>query len=258
MRAISSVSKWDRGGHLPFRSGPFLSLAQRFPWFGLPLPTAYIGGLDYMLILNQQATTYLLGHSHRDRLWYYFPLALAFKLPLGTWGALVTRSVRAPREDVGSSRAGGLGHGWGLGRAAAHGAVLPRYNFGIRYLLPAAPAGLRVVRQACCRAKSLRAGASRGGGVRGPPGAGGLCSARPGSSRSTTGHRADRAGAIASSTTRNVDWGQGLVALREEIAKRGIRRIHLSYHGTTDPAVYGIDYVPYLSGPVAQRANGSP
>src|SRR6185369_8276148 len=76
-------------GHLPFRSGPFLSLAQRFPWFGLPLPTAYIGGLDYMLILNQQATTYLLGHSHQGSLWYYFPLALAFKLPLGTWGALV-------------------------------------------------------------------------------------------------------------------------------------------------------------------------
>ena len=45
----------------------------------------------------------------------------------------------------------------------------------------------------------------------------------------------------------NVDWGQGLIALRDEMERRGIKRIHLSYHGTTDPAVYGIDYVPYLA-----------
>jgi len=32
------------------------------------------------------------------------------------------------------------------------------------------------------------------------------------------------------------------------MARLGIRRIHLAYHGTTDPAVYGIDYVPYLGG----------
>jgi hypothetical protein len=46
----------------------------------------------------------------------------------------------------------------------------------------------------------------------------------------------------------SVDWGQGLIALRDEMVKRGIRRIHLTYHGTTDPALYGIDYEPYLGG----------
>ncbi|MFN8589504.1 MAG: hypothetical protein U0704_17060 [Candidatus Eisenbacteria bacterium] len=46
----------------------------------------------------------------------------------------------------------------------------------------------------------------------------------------------------------NVDWGQGLIALREELAARGISKVHLAYHGTTDPAIYGIDYVPYLGG----------
>jgi hypothetical protein len=46
----------------------------------------------------------------------------------------------------------------------------------------------------------------------------------------------------------NVDWGQGLIALREEMHRRGIQRIHLAYHGTTDPAIYGIDYVPYTGG----------
>ena len=46
----------------------------------------------------------------------------------------------------------------------------------------------------------------------------------------------------------NVDWGQGLIALRDELKRRGIGRVHLAYHGMTDPALYGIDYVPYLGG----------
>ena len=46
----------------------------------------------------------------------------------------------------------------------------------------------------------------------------------------------------------NVDWGQGLKALRREMDRRGIPRVHLAYHGTVDPALYGIDYVVYASG----------
>ena len=46
----------------------------------------------------------------------------------------------------------------------------------------------------------------------------------------------------------SVDWGQGLIALRDEMKERGIPRVSLTYHGTTDPALYGIDYVPYKGG----------
>jgi len=46
----------------------------------------------------------------------------------------------------------------------------------------------------------------------------------------------------------NVDWGQGLLALKDELERRGIKKIHLAYHGTVDPALYGIDYVPYTGG----------
>jgi hypothetical protein len=53
----------------------------------------------------------------------------------------------------------------------------------------------------------------------------------------------------------NVDWGQGLIALREELARRGIPRVHLSYHGTVDPAVYGIDYVPFTGGKAGPEAS---
>ena len=46
----------------------------------------------------------------------------------------------------------------------------------------------------------------------------------------------------------NVDWGQGLLALRDEMRTRGIARLQLVSHGTTDPALYGIDYVPFFGG----------
>ena len=77
---------WDPGAGC--RSGRARSsgLVHRFPWFGAPLPTAYVAGLDCMMLLNDQATTYLLGRVHVGSLWYYFPLALLFKLPLGSWG----------------------------------------------------------------------------------------------------------------------------------------------------------------------------
>jgi len=52
----------------------------------------------------------------------------------------------------------------------------------------------------------------------------------------------------------NVDWGQGLIALRDELRRRGIARVNLAYHGTTDPAVYGIDYIPYQGGDPDHRS----
>jgi hypothetical protein len=238
-------------GHLPFRSGPFLALAHQFPAFGFPLPTAYIAGLDYMLMLNQGAKTYLLGRIHDGSLWYYFPLALMFKLPLGTWGALVTRGFVRPKGVESPVPAG-----WVMGVAASVIAVtamfFTRYNFGIRYLLPLLPlacvwcSGLLApelssrVRNAAVACGALLAIESL---LAAPwflsfynwPSGG------PG--------RGDRL-----VNDSNVDWGQGLLALRDEMAKRGIHRIYLSYHGTTDPAVYGIDYVPYMGGPIGQES----
>ena len=43
--------------------------------------------------------------------------------------------------------------------------------------------------------------------------------------------------------------------MRDELKRRGIARVHLSYHGTTDPAIYGIDYVPYIGGEPGREAD---
>jgi hypothetical protein len=238
-------------GHLPFRSGPFLALAREAPWFSVPLPTAYVAGLDYMLMLNQQATTYLLGRVHAGALWYYFPLALAFKLPLGTWGAMITRAFARPKAGVAPVPAE-----WVMGVAAGVLAVMAlfftRYNFGIRYLLPllplacvwcggamasSVPSRLRRAASACVALLALEAVLS----------APWFLSFYNWPSGGTGG--GDRL-----VNDSNVDWGQGLIALRDEMARRGIHRIHLAYHGTSDPAVYGIDYVPYLGGPLGPES----
>ena len=42
----------------------------------------------------------------------------------------------------------------------------------------------------------------------------------------------------------NLDWGQGLLALREYQAAHPNETMHLAYFGTMDPSLYGIRYVP--------------
>jgi Dolichyl-phosphate-mannose-protein mannosyltransferase len=42
----------------------------------------------------------------------------------------------------------------------------------------------------------------------------------------------------------NLDWGQGLLALREYQAAHPNETMHLAYFGTIDPSLYGIRYVP--------------
>ena len=45
-------------------------------------------------------------------------------------------------------------------------------------------------------------------------------------------------------TDSNLDWGQGLLALRKYQAQHPNETIHLAYFGTMDPNLYGIRYVP--------------
>ncbi len=45
----------------------------------------------------------------------------------------------------------------------------------------------------------------------------------------------------------SLDWGQGLVQLREYMRGEGISRVYLSYFGSALPEGYGIDYLPLPS-----------
>lgn len=45
----------------------------------------------------------------------------------------------------------------------------------------------------------------------------------------------------------SMDWGQGLVQLREFMREYDVPRVYLSYYGTAWPGAYGIEYVPLSS-----------
>lgn len=240
---------WGPLGALPFRSDTFRALAARWPGLRVPLPLPFLGGLDYLSLVGstERIHTYLLGQVRTGAVVSYFPLALAFKWPLALLAAVLLRGFVRPRGPAAAS----LPATWVMGIAAAVMLVfamfLTHLNVGVRYLLPLLPLACvwcggwlaahgtprparlaAVALVALLAVESLTAGPwwlsffnwpSRGAG------------------------RGDRL-----VNDSNVDWGQGLIALREEMARRGIRRIHLTYHGTTDPALYGIASVPYLGG----------
>ena len=46
----------------------------------------------------------------------------------------------------------------------------------------------------------------------------------------------------------NVDWGQDLITLRDYMQREGIESVDLAYFGRVDPAIYGINYRPLVTG----------
>ena len=57
----------------------------------------------------------------------------------------------------------------------------------------------------------------------------------------------------------SLDWGQGLLALRDWMRHKQVGRVYLSYFGSAVPSGYGIDYVPLPSFyplPALTRADG--
>ena len=252
-----------------FRSPGFRALQEAHPHLRPPLPDAYVGGLDYLLSLAQtDKPSYLLGTVRTGHTWYYFPLAIAFKWPLAFFALLLARLAglgRARRDRE-----------WWWRQAlllvpvavVLGSAMTAHLEFGVRYVFPILPflcvwlGGGLAEPEAEARAGPARARGARSG-------------AAPGRAAARIATALVAVLAIETATCApwyltffnlpsggpgggdrlvndsNVDWGQGLIALREELARRGIGRILLVYHGTTDPAIYGIDYLPYRGGPMA-------
>lgn len=246
-------------GHRLLQSDTLRGIAHAVPWLRLPLPDAYIAGFDYLeYIRHGFKPVYVNGDARTDLVWWYFPLAAAVKWPVG-WllllatrlGQAVTRR-RAPSWDEASVLLPAL--------AILAVCMVSDLAYGLRYLLPAMPffcvwVGGLLAKPAVEPARGTRAAARKTGGAGAWAAAAVLfvtaqaveCAAATPWQLSHfnvfAGGRGDR---IVNDSS--VDWGQGLIALRDEMKKRDIHRIALTYHGTTDPALYGIDYVPYVGG----------
>jgi dolichyl-phosphate-mannose-protein mannosyltransferase len=250
--SLAPLSAWS------FRSHPFKTLQSTLPALRVLLPDAYVAGFDRQLVESGSGVTptFLFDRIRRDAPWYYFPVALLVKWPLGFLVALVARAVmvgRAPptRRRVADATCVLIPAALYL----AVGMFVAHLCIGVRYVLPILPflcvwcGGLvgRSVRPMAAMAASHRWRAA-------------LATAlvvlvaletafvAPWYLSFFNAAAGGPGGGYRIVNDSNVDWGQGLIALRDEMRRRGITRIHLAYHGTVDPAVYGIDYIPYLGG----------
>jgi 4-amino-4-deoxy-L-arabinose transferase-like glycosyltransferase len=217
-------------------------------------------GLDYTFRHVGQghgAPGYLLGSLSVTGWWYFFPIAFLFKTPaalhlLGLvaaigglrWWLARPRSAAPALELLGSplraAVAGALVFGGAL--------ITSNLVIGFRYALPLLPllciliaAGTATVWSSARR--TLRAllvalvvlfGASS-------------LSYYPFflSYISEYGPGRDRGDLVLLDSS--LDWGQGLLALRDFMQEESIDRVFLSYFGSADPRGYGIDYVPLPS-----------
>jgi hypothetical protein len=214
----------------------------------LPLPDSYVSGFDRQAVESQAGRTpsYLMRTVFPEAPIGYFPTALAAKWPLGFLAALVLLAcyvaVRRPalRRVL-----------WPLALAVLFlwiGMFVGRLGIGIRYVFPIVPAF--AVLLGALAASRLRDGALWRRAVI-------ACAVLL---ACETGLHAPwhlsfynaLAGGPANGqwivNDSNIDWGQGLIALHDELQKRGITRVYLAYHGTAEPSLYGIDYVPYMGG----------
>jgi hypothetical protein len=231
-----------------FESEAFQHLQQRAPQLRLPLPETWILGFDRQAMESQAGRTpcFFFGKELPQAPLAYFPVALLIKWPLGFIAALLVLVAYVVRRRPPWRRLL-----WPLALAGTFVVIVVfvgRMGIGIRYLFPLVPAF----------AVALGAVAS-GRGIASPRWRQAIVALAAVQAVEACAHAPwhlsffnvfaggpERAQFIVNDS--NIDWGQGLIALREEMARRGIKRIHLAYHGTADPALYGIDSVPYLGG----------
>lgn len=234
-------------GAIELHSAVLRSLQGAVPALPLPLPEDWIRGADYVAFLAEpgRKASFLLGAVRDTHAWWYLPVAIAVKWPLALLLLVAWRLVRALR-DPGGARAAVRDTALLAPVLVVLGAALvTSLDFGVRYAIPALPFLAVWIARLASERRPRRAGSGAAAlvfallallAVETAP-------ALPhplAFFNALAGGRGDR---IVNDS--NVDWGQGLIALREELARRGIARVHLLYHGTADPALYGLDYVLY-------------
>jgi 4-amino-4-deoxy-L-arabinose transferase-like glycosyltransferase len=240
-----------------FLSTAFQALQHRLPDLRLPLPDLWLLGMDRQAVDTGTVAnpTFLLGHVIPLAVWYYFPLAFLFKWPLGFLGALLARTgpAFARRRSAFTPRHRGAFLAVPVAFYLGGGMFLLSLNAGIRYMFPIMPV-LCVWLGGIASARLLE----RLGGRRRLWLSLGVALAvlqavetglaAPWYLSFFNWPSGGPGGGYMLVNDSNVDWGQGLIALRDEQKRRGIGRIYLAYHGTTDPVIYGIDYIPYSGG----------
>jgi hypothetical protein len=92
--AFYLVFSWNQSTSVlsDLNSGPVLRRLLMPPWL-------YLRGL-FLVALSSSRPTYLLGHSYSQGVWFYFPVLLWLKSPLGFLGLLIVGATAALRRVV--------------------------------------------------------------------------------------------------------------------------------------------------------------
>lgn len=199
-------------------------------WYGL---TATLTRLD------AGRASFLLGSYSTSGFAAYFPTALAVKTPLplligGAVGALLW--LRRPNVDA----------LWAVAPGAAYflAACFSKTDIGYRHILPVFP--FLILCAAWAAAAAWRSGTA-GRVVAGLLAAWlvvGVGRCAPDFLSYFNEAAGGPSGGWRVLVDSNLDWGQGLKPLAEDLRRRGNPAVFLSYFGVGDPSYYGIRYYP--------------
>jgi 4-amino-4-deoxy-L-arabinose transferase-like glycosyltransferase len=200
---------------------------------------------------NSHDPVAFLGHRHLGGSWYFFPLAFFLKTPVAFHAMLAVSAIALLRgaKPGRSTFASPL-----RAPVLAAGVLLlfllrARLDIGFRYALPLLPFLAVIAAVGVMRAWDRAAASSR------PRLARALLAFLPLAFVATslsfypeflafTSAYIPRSAASRVLVDSNLDWGQGLLALRDFMKREGVQRIYLSYFGSAPPEGYGIHYLP--------------
>lgn len=254
LAALPVLALWLvwRKGRVPFSPRSMMAAAITFSavlaWLYRvhELPVFWAGLKGTLFMVKKAQPSFLLGRHRETGWWYYFPLVFLMKTPLPLLLALGALTVGAALGRVRLP--------WYL--------VLPplvyfllvcrsTIQIGHRHLLPVYPflfQALGIGAALLSRHwKTVLAAAVLGAWY-----AAGTLLHTPyflAYFNETVGGPAHGYRYV---TDSNVDWGQGLRALRDYVRQEGVGGFYLSYFGTADPAAYSLNHVAV--GPVTMPA----
>ncbi len=225
------------------------------------LPEAYLFGLAFATAKAQFRWGYFLGEISAAGHLGYFPLAFVVKTPVAALLALALALVLGVRA---------LSWREAIYLLAPPAVVLAsamasHLNIGYRHVLPMLPflyALTGTIPAALTRRIGRRASAA-GLAVTVLLVAAETLAARPYFLPFFNVAAGGASGGLRLLSDSNLDWGQGLPALRRWMAEQHVPEVNLCYFGTADPAAYGIRFVPLagsyvLDVPGAGRAGSTP
>lgn len=224
-------------------SAPTLTQLQGWlpAWWPVPLPHHFVQGIDVQLS-EPPYDAYLLGEFNVTGFWNYYLVGLLVKTPeailvLAVAALVVSRRIQLRELPLIVVGLGGL----------VFLSVAGHKNTGMRYVLFLAPiAAIWIGRLAAARLWTTRPRLTRGATFA-------ICAWLGVTTAVACPHYLGYFNAASGGTANghtylldsNLDWGQGLVELREYMTREHIDEIDLAYAGRVNPyAIYGIPFHP--------------